>query len=290
VRLYEKQIEGQGPELIVHATFDEESRTITAIRTRAALDGFSEVLRSIEGTIVQRETRQIICRHVKPTELAKGIAAVFDSRQPTAGSQEPVLDAFDEIDLLLVTATTEQHQMLALLIQSMDVAKERSVRVLWVERADARELATNLQAIFTDAGPQERAGLPPMIRVDQASNSLLVRATDAQFERIEELVSRIDRATFTTSRPMQLIQIDPSKATAEEVAQTLRRLLESAGGSKVEVITLEELLREKTDPRIRTSKEDEPEEVGWAPPTGRGADAASTRADGGQTPPNKQNA
>ncbi len=122
---------------------------------------------------------------------------------------------------------------------ALDGAVTRSVRVLTVDNADASELAMNLQAIFDE---QDQIDPPPTIRVDSASNSLLVRATDDQFATIEQIAKQIDQATIATSRQMQMITIDPSKATAAEVARTLQRMLGRRGGSKVQVITLQQLL------------------------------------------------
>ncbi|MCH8822271.1 MAG: hypothetical protein IH984_02070 [Planctomycetes bacterium] len=125
----------------------------------------------------------------------------------------------------------------------LDSALKRSVRVLVIENADPAELATNLQAIFQE---QDQLDAPPTIRVDTASNSLLVRATNEQFETIERVVKQIDNATLATARQMQLIAIDPSKASASEMAQTLQRMLGRRGSSKVQVISLEELLKRRS--------------------------------------------
>ncbi|MCH8314363.1 MAG: hypothetical protein IIA64_00185, partial [Planctomycetes bacterium] len=136
---------------------------------------------------------------------------------------------------------------------ALDGAVTRSVRVLTVDNADATELAMNLRAIFDE---QDQIDPPPTIRVDTASNSLLVRATDEQFATIEQIAMQIDQATIATSRQMQMITIDPSKASAAEVARTLQRMLGRRGGSKVQVITLQQLLER------RRSKGGEPDPPG----------------------------
>ncbi|MHC4989962.1 MAG: secretin N-terminal domain-containing protein, partial [Planctomycetota bacterium] len=141
------------------------------------------------------------------------------------------------------------------MIAQMDVdprtlagASTRTVRVLVVDNADAGQLAQNLQAIFDE---QDVSETPPTIRVDTASNSLIVRATAAQFQTMEQVVASIDKASITASRQMQMIPIDPSRASADEVARTLQRLLDQGGAPRVEVIELEDLLK-------RNRGEDEP--------------------------------
>lgn len=123
-----------------------------------------------------------------------------------------------------------------------DPSTLRTVRVLSIENADAAQLAQSLEALFADT---DRSEPEPTIRVDVASNSLIVRATQAQFAVIENVAASIDRATMTTSRQLQMIPVDPSKASAEDVARTLERMLNRGSGSKVEIITIEELIRRR---------------------------------------------
>ena len=126
----------------------------------------------------------------------------------------------------------------------LDGAGRRSVRVLIVENADAQALAQNLEAIFADGADTDAM---PMIRVDAASNSLVVLATEAQYETIKEVVGRIDRATLATARQMRMIPIDPAIASAQELARTLKRMLQRRQGARaVEVITLDELLERRS--------------------------------------------
>ncbi len=127
-------------------------------------------------------------------------------------------------------------------------ASTRSVRVLVIENAGAAELATSLGALFE----QEGEG-PPVIRVDAGSNSLLVLATEEQFRKIEQVAGDVDRATIAASREMRLIPIDPARASAEDLARSLEKIL-GRSGRAVNVMTLDELLER------RRLKEEEPPE------------------------------
>lgn len=117
---------------------------------------------------------------------------------------------------------------------------ERPVRVVTLANTDAADLAQNLAAVFAEDQSGEE---PPTVRVDKASNSLIVRASDRQMATVEDLARRLDAATLTTSRQMRLIPVDRSRADAAAVARTLQRLLEQQGGVKVQVISAEELLK-----------------------------------------------
>lgn len=120
-------------------------------------------------------------------------------------------------------------------------AAARAVRVIPLTNADANELSATIAAVFAeDASGQE----PPTIRVDTASNALIVRALASQMETIEALARQVDAAALSGSRQLRMIPVDRSRADAALMAETLRRLLEQQAGVKVEVIPAEQLLQD----------------------------------------------
>jgi type II secretion system protein D len=170
-------------------------------------------------------------------------------RQQLGGEAPPMRVAADaRLNAVVVSGTPGVLDVAEALVRQLDVDADggaaRSVRVLAVENADAAEVAANLDAVFADGGETEPV---PVIRVDQSSNALLVRASDRQFEMIEQVVSALDRATIGTRREISTVPIDPSRASAAEVADTLRRLLHRRGGASVEIIRLEDLLPRESD-------------------------------------------
>jgi hypothetical protein len=164
------------------------------------------------------------------------------------------------LNAVVISAPPALLNMAEQMIAQLDVdpaqvagAATRSVRVMLVENADAAAIAANIEAFFERGAA---ADAPPMIRVDAASNSLLVLATDAQLKTIEDVVSQIDQATIAASRQMRMIPIDPGKASAAELARTLKRLLDRGGRGGVEIISVEQLLE-----RRRSAREKPPEAV-----------------------------
>jgi len=133
----------------------------------------------------------------------------------------------------------------------------RSVRIITLQNADAGDLARTVESVLAE----ETSGQAPVIQVDKSSNSLIVRANDAQMRTIEEITSRLDKATLATSRQMRLVPLDRSRTDADVMARTLKRLLEQQGGIKVEILSTEELLRQ-SQPAPRNKKQT------FAPATG----------------------
>ncbi|MFO0874388.1 MAG: secretin N-terminal domain-containing protein [Phycisphaerales bacterium] len=175
--------------------------------------------------------------------------------QLRGGKPEVRVRADERLNAVVVAAPGAVLDAAEQMVSQLDVAAQdpterRSVRLLALRNADAAEVATALEPIFADDKDREK---PPTIRVNAASNALLVRASEGQFATIERVVGEIDQATMATSRQMRTIPLDAGKASARDVAEMLKRLLGgdsggAAGGAPtVEVITLDELLeREKS--------------------------------------------
>jgi len=191
---------------------------------------------------------------VSPNRLP--IWARFQYMQMRRGQQQEApfrVSADARLNAVVVAGPLAILDVAEQLIGQLDVdpsrvsaAPQRAVRVLTVENADARQLSSNIEAMFNE---QTSDAEPPVVRVDSASNSLIVRATEAQFATIEQLVSKIDRATIATTRQMRMIPIDASRAEAGEVAKVLKRLLDRSDSTSVEVLTVEDLLERQRQPQ-----------------------------------------
>lgn len=136
------------------------------------------------------------------------------------------------------------------------VRQTRPIRVITLAGTDAGELAGTIQAMLGDPVPGQE---PATVRVDRASNSLIVRASPEQMEQIEALARGVDAAAVATTRQLRLVPLDRSRADAALVAQAIRRLMEQQGGVRVEVMSAEELLRRESQPGRDAPASDESE-------------------------------
>ncbi|MFW5653246.1 MAG: secretin N-terminal domain-containing protein, partial [Planctomycetota bacterium] len=150
------------------------------------------------------------------------------------------------LNAVIVSAPASVLSIAEELVRQLDVdaaedAVQRPVRVIALRQTEAQQMLSNLQAVFAD---DEATGeRPPIIRVDETSNSLIVRATDSQYATIDGLVRELEDATLVGSRQVRMIPIDRSRATAAQTAETLQRLLQQRSGMEVEVISVDELIR-----------------------------------------------
>jgi type II secretory pathway component GspD/PulD (secretin) len=236
---------------------ETSSNAVVATAAPAALDAFEALVTKLDSGVradaVQVRTVQL--RNARAEQVAPLVEKLLAPQPPQPGprgrpqpvsTEPPVRVAADtRLNAVIVSATPATLNVAEQMVEQLDRApaetQARTVRVLAVANADAAEIAESLADVFREGAASE---VPPTIRVNGSSNALIVRATEAQFGVIEQVVRTIDKASITTSRQMRTLSIDPSKASAEEIARMLERLLErSDGGAAVEVVPVEDLLK-----------------------------------------------
>lgn len=154
------------------------------------------------------------------------------------------------LNAIVVSAPAPVLELAEEIVRGLDIDPEggpggdRIVRVITLTSADAGELASSLEGVLAD---DVQGGTPPTLRVNAASNSLIVNANAEQMALIEGLARQLDSATLTSSKQMRTVRLDRSRTDAQQVARTLRRLLQQQGGIKVEVIDAEDLLKPDGD-------------------------------------------
>ncbi|MGP1345269.1 MAG: secretin N-terminal domain-containing protein, partial [Phycisphaerales bacterium] len=155
--------------------------------------------------------------------------------------------AEERLNAVVITAPRELLTVAEEIVTQLDAERAESasdpvsVRVFRMVNGDASEVSQTLEALFVeDADPEERA---PVIRVDRGANALVVRGSEAQLAEAEGLIGELDRASVGGAARMRFVPLDRSRVEAAMMAETVRRMLGSEGGVRVEVISAEDLLR-----------------------------------------------
>ncbi|MFM2163640.1 MAG: ral secretion pathway protein, partial [Planctomycetota bacterium] len=259
------------------------SNSIVVAADPAQLDEIEKTVRDMDvrGPRDAARVRTVFLKKARAGQMAPLVEQLLASeaaqaaqaargRGGAASQAEPALRviADERLNAVVISATPTALDAAEEMLKQLDVApgteSDRTVRVIALRNGDAAEIAKSLADIFeTDDGTET----PPVIRVNVASNSLLVRANDKQHAMLEAIVSRLDGAALASSRALRSVPLDPSKGDAAEVARLLRRLMQQANGD-VEVITVEELL-ERYDSGDKPGAKPAPAPAG---PQGRATD------------------
>ncbi len=252
---------------------EPNSNTVLVAASSDRLDRAAELIESMDTVSAEPTTigvRTIFLKHARAESIAPIVERVLSeqdelvqqnwwaswqlrmqkARSGIADDKPPVKVAAERrLNAIVVSAPAPVLELAEQVVSGLDIDPDgpgggRIVKVIPLSSADAGEMASNLQAVFAD---DIEGGTPPTLRVDKGSNSLIVSATAPQMSLIERLAVQLDSATLTTSRQMRTIRVDRSRMAADDVARTLRRLLEQQGGVKVEVISADELLKDEKE-------------------------------------------
>lgn len=243
---------------------DESTNSLIAVAPPDAMVEIGRIVGDLDqgSASDQAQVRTVYLKHARAEQIAPVIekllvAEEIDSwlyfdllrrgRMEEDNSPDVRVAAEPRLNAVVISAAPSVLNVAEEMVRQLDVdpltindANRRSVRVIALRNSDAATISESLSAVLDDT---ESGEAPPTIRVDAPSNSLIVRATQSQFATIDLLVDQLEDATLTSSRQIQMIPVDRSRASARSTAETIQRLLEQRGGMKVEIISVDELIR-----------------------------------------------
>jgi type II secretion system protein D len=181
-----------------------------------------DILRQLDAQVAPSTTQttsMITLQHAKATEVAPLLRQVFADRgrpQPGRAPTTPVnVAAAERSNTLVITASPDDLPRITQVIQSLDIAdqsKVETVRIVQLQSADAAKLAATLQAMVPPAQRGQPASV--VIQADPASNSLLLRAPEAQRELFEQLIQTLDASVKDQARQTRIIAVKHVSAAA----------------------------------------------------------------------------
>lgn len=184
------------------------------------------LLERLDSEVFAPATRRVDLAHAAPEALVAMATQVLAKRQLVGGASPKVeFVALPRVGAVLVVAPADQLDALESLIRELDAAPLREQRVYESPRYPAADVADLIRKTLTDAasGPSTME-----VVVDALTDTVIVRGTPTDHERIEELLARLEarRAESTTiirtialrNRPVEevLAVIEPLLAAAPE--------------------------------------------------------------------------
>jgi type II secretory pathway component GspD/PulD (secretin) len=230
--------------LVVTASDDEHAEVQ---RLLAELD------RSLEED--QGEVVVIPVQSGTPSALARAIDEVVIGRDE-AKRESVTVRPDDALNVLLVRAPEEELAEIRGLLEELDRpdVAELPVRSLKLENADAGVVAAALSRFFDDrarasTNPGQRAKQSRVaISGDRATGTLVVAASDADWEEVQRLVETFDAPGGAAELQFNVIQLENARVsdiidTAQSLAFELQWMqtpwFRGGGGGQSDMITLE---------------------------------------------------
>lgn len=171
------------------------SNSFVITDTAANIQRVLLIVRRIDVPDKRSNTHVVALDHAKASELATSLTQlVTSSLQPRdATSAAGVsIQAFDAINSLLIHAPDDQYLKIQALIDELDIERElrSDVNVIYLKHAKAEDLVSILNDVT--ATSTQGAVSEFSVQADEASNSLIVKASGSQLKAVEGVVEKLD--------------------------------------------------------------------------------------------------
>ncbi len=184
-------------------------------------------------------------RSAPPAPTPVGRAARRSSSIGAAGSDGIYLDADERTNRILMIGYAEQLSVVNCLIDALDVAQQdlRVLKVYDIRHVEAEEIRKKLQELEIVGARSQRIGSSspgtkitapaevvegtltesPTVVVLEATNSLLINASEEQHAKIEAMMEYLDAEVRTETIPYEIYFLE--NQSPEDMAQTVERII-----------------------------------------------------------------
>lgn len=184
-----------------HLAAYEPSNAIIVSDTVANIARLTEIIEHIDRAGVA-ETDVIPLEYAQAAELATILQQLSKSDQDSPKNTQAVIVADQRSNSILVTGDQVRRNKVRELVARLDVSQPQSgnVRVIYLEYADAEEVATVLAKVVSSISklePDSAKGAKPSaenasVEADPATNSLLITADADTMESLLSVIKRLD--------------------------------------------------------------------------------------------------
>ena len=172
------------------------SNSIVMADTAANIQRVLQIIRSIDVPDKRSNISVVNLEYAKASELAATLTQLVTSTADPkdAGSAGRVsIQPFDAINSLVISAPDDVYGKIQALIDELDIVREveGNVNVIPLKHAKAEDLSALLRDIAS--GNTEGAAGEFSVQADEASNSLIVKASGTQLKTVQSVVKELDK-------------------------------------------------------------------------------------------------
>lgn len=176
---------------------------------------------------------QIVKLKNADAQVLAGIVASAASRRDPRGQVIPGLSVSADVrtNSLVVAGAAGDVQTAMKLVEMLDTPMEtaaNTVRIVQLSAADATKVAATLAAMI----PPPPRGQPQdtFVQSDANTNSILLRAPEAQRKTVMDMIAELDKATLEDARVMQVVAL--KGASAQAMAAMLSQFYQSTASAR----------------------------------------------------------
>lgn len=166
-----------------------------------------------------------------PNDVANALQQIFDAAARTRpGQVSATVKAVPGSTKILAFANEQEYRQIQSLVKQIDVEGGRTVHTVSMpELVSAKSVADNVNKLFGGGAGAGGRKDGPSAEYHEPTNTLLVFATDAEFEKINQQVIKVlcEQPTIGT---LKIFKIPLKYAVADEVAKTLQDFFDKKSG------------------------------------------------------------
>src|SRR6185503_1251889 len=167
-------------------------------------------------------------KSAEPAQVASMLSSALVKTDPY-GRQIPRVSvgADDRNSMVIVSGEAKDLQAAAVIIEQMDATgatEQRQMRIIPLKSGIASDVSTKLRQVYTDQlKGQGKTGAPDALIIgDDASNRLIITASESHMKLIEEIVKQFEQGGEGAGRQVRIITVE--KQSASSVAAMISQL------------------------------------------------------------------
>ena len=170
------------------------SNSVIITDTGANIQRVLEIIKRIDVPDKSSNVRVIYLQKSQASELAGTLTQILANRAPgdTGAGPNISIQPVDSINALIVSSTDEDFAKVQALIYELDVERELQgdINVIYLKHARAEDLVTILNDVT--AGQGEGGITEFSVQADEATNSLIVKASSNQLKVVQGVIDKLD--------------------------------------------------------------------------------------------------
>ena len=223
-------------EEVVHIAVDEKINAILASGKANDLDRISRLIDDLTITVMDSEAefRRYELKEADPEGLAKALLDIYarpektvvEDGKPKKVPQPPKIVAVPDLRTrsVIVRAEPLDFEFIELLVEELDVkgAPQVDMRFFVLRNARPEDAIEHLQDYFKEL-KEVRPGEPLEAKADKRTKSVVVVARPEMYEKIGEVIERIDVPPEFAEADVLIINL--RKANAESLSEIIRDMM-----------------------------------------------------------------
>lgn len=173
------------------------SNSVVITDTAANIQRVLKIIQRIDVPDQSANVRVVYLSKAKASDIAGTLTQIVASNanpQEAAQGSRTSIQPVDAINALIISASDSEYAKIQALIAELDIERDlqADINVISLKHAKAEDLVSILNDVT--AGSQVEGGVQEFsVQADEATNSLIVRASSGQLKTVQSVIDQLDR-------------------------------------------------------------------------------------------------